>query len=240
MSLSAAEGLNLTGDEWNYPQRVILQRRPLVTWVKQPKSHFSPPVEKLNLKSPIIDDEGHGSSEQYPKGFKVYRVKQTAPQDHHFSAFQLKSSESCQSFLSRNSNSPVTQRPPESHEGFGQIDKTEALWCYPEAGTSSPFRLCSRHQPCLRFRPSSPPIETPALLQGPAQIPHYSAVIFSQLWVLIELAAPAANLVSFLDHVMLLTFNEVKFLLPFHFFRTLVSLGSQPSLFSDIKIISAS
>ena len=117
------------------------------------------------------------------------------------------------------------------------------LWgcteCYPEVGTSSPFQLCSRHQPCLWFHPSSPPIETPALLQGPAQIPHYSAVIFSQLWVLIGLAAPAANLGSVPDRVMLLTFNEVNFVPPFHFFGTLVSLSSQPSLFSDIKIISA-
>lgn len=122
---------------------------------------------------------------------RFIELNKLAPQDHHFSAFQLKSSESCQPFLSRNSNSPVTQRPPESRGGFGQINKPEALWCYTEVGTSSPFRLCSRHQPCLWFRPSSPPIETPTLLQGPAQIPHYSAVIFSQLWVLIGLAAPA-------------------------------------------------
>ena len=170
---------------------------------------------------------------------RFIELNKLAPQDHHFSAFQLKPSKSCQPFLSRNSNSPVTQRPPESRGGFGQIDIPEALWCYPEVGTSSPFQRCSRHHPCLWFRPSSPPIETPALLQGPAQIPHYSAVTFSQLWVLIGLAAPAANLGSVPDRVMLLTFNEVNFVPPFHFFGTLVSLGSQPSLFSDIKIIRA-
>ena len=58
---------------------------------------------------------------------RFIELNKLAPQDHHFSAFQLKPSKSCQPFLSRNSNSPVTQRPPESRGGFGQIDIPEAL-----------------------------------------------------------------------------------------------------------------
>lgn len=152
MSLSAVEGLNLTGNEWNYPQRVIFQRRPLVTWVKQSKSLFFPLVEKLNLKSPITVDEGHGSSEWY-KGFKVYGVKQTAPQDHHFSAFQLKSSESCQSFLSRNSNSPVTQRPPESHGSFGQIIKLKPFDVIQRRAPPRPCGFVRTTNPSCGFAP---------------------------------------------------------------------------------------
>lgn len=108
LSLSALEGLNLTGQRVKLSIKANAPEKTLNSSFKSSnhRIYFFFQVKKINTQSPL-SGEGHASPQLINPSTSLHTAEQAASW-HCYLSFPLRSSESCQPLLSRNSDFATT------------------------------------------------------------------------------------------------------------------------------------
>lgn len=129
LSLSALEGLNLTGQRVKLPTRGNAPEKALNSSSQATTGFTSPPptrVKKINTQSPL-SGEGHASPQLTNPSLQTLHTADRAASGHCYLSFPQRSSESCQPLLSRNSDFATTLWLPNGEGVLCQTRETQAL-----------------------------------------------------------------------------------------------------------------
>lgn len=127
LSLSAFEGLNLTGQrvklptKGNAPEKALNSSSQATTGVT-----FFPRVKKINTESPL-SGEGHASPQLTNPSLQTLHTADQAASRHCYLSFPQRSSENCQPLLSTNSNFATTLWLPNGKGVLCQTHEMQAL-----------------------------------------------------------------------------------------------------------------